>query len=194
MPTDEIGPEIVRQLRGRIKERRVYECPEGEQYAKYKKKHRVQNARKRRGRKDQPELAAEPQLKEIAVRASGQEEIIEPTHSSEENLAKTQPTQPEQDADTNSTISSSTMPQPIDTHAVVQESMLQGSMNKPADCENCLAKGIRIKKLEEENRELRTRCSLLESTNNKLTLKLMHQSKYINALLNQDQGKSPKWR
>jgi len=52
MPTDEIGPEIVRQLRGRIKERRVYECPEGEQYAKYKKRHRIQNARKRSGRSE----------------------------------------------------------------------------------------------------------------------------------------------
>src|SRR5215469_632320 len=40
MPTDEIAAEIVHQLRGRIGERRVYECLEGEQYAKYKKKHR----------------------------------------------------------------------------------------------------------------------------------------------------------
>lgn len=63
MPTDEIAAEIVHQLRGRIGERRVYECLEGDQYAKYKKKHRLQNARKRSGRKDQPELAAEVQLK-----------------------------------------------------------------------------------------------------------------------------------
>ena len=57
MPTDEIAAEIVHQLRGRIGERRVYECLEGDQYTKYKKKHRVQNARKRSGRKDTPELA-----------------------------------------------------------------------------------------------------------------------------------------
>jgi hypothetical protein len=91
MPTDEIAAEIVHQLRGRISERRIYECLEGEQYAKYKKKHRVENARKRQGRKDQAELAAEPQLKEeVAVQASGQETVLKPTRSPEENLVKTQ--------------------------------------------------------------------------------------------------------
>jgi hypothetical protein len=119
VPTDEIAAEIVHQLRGRISERRIYECLEDEQYAKYKKKHRVENARKRQGRKDQAELAAEPQLKEeIAVQASGQETVLKPTHSPQENLVKTQgegsgsgidtgtsPPQPEQGARTGSELS-----------------------------------------------------------------------------------------
>jgi hypothetical protein len=52
MPTDEIAAEIVHQLRGRVSERRIYECLDH----KYKKKYRVENARK--GGKHDGDLAA----------------------------------------------------------------------------------------------------------------------------------------
>jgi hypothetical protein len=75
---------------------------------------------------------------------------------------------------------------PIDTH-VAEDSMSSGSMDKSA-CENCSAGDIRIKKLEDENRELRIRCQWAESNNTKLVLQLTRQGRYINELLGQDQN------
>jgi len=59
-----------------------------------------------------------------------------------------------------------------------------GSMGK-SPCENYSAKAFRIKKLEDENRELHIRCQRAESNNTELVLQLTHQSKYINELMNQ---------
>jgi len=211
MPTDEIAAEIVHQLRGRISERRIYECLEGEQYAKYKKKHRVENARKRQARKDQAELAAEPQLKEeVAVQASGQEAVLKPTRSPEENLSKTQEVgsgddtlidtdtsspQPEQSVNTNASVPTSmtappTSPQSIDEHMTGEDSKFPGPRDKSPVCKNCSIKDNRIKKLEDENRELSVHCSCAESSNSKLLLKLTAQENYINRLLEEEQDLS----
>jgi hypothetical protein len=166
MPTDEIAAEIVHQLRGRVSERRIYECLEGEQYSKYKKKHRVENARKRQGRKDQAELAAEPQLKEeVAVQASGQETVLKPTHSLEENLAKTQgersgsgidtgtsPPQPEEGAKTININPDTTAFKP--SSAIAAQHIC--SVNQQPVCESCSTKDAKIMELEEALKNLKT--------------------------------------
>jgi hypothetical protein len=172
MPTDEIATEIVHQLRGRIGERRVYECLEGDQYAKYKKKHRVQNARKRSGPKDQPELAAEPQLKEqVVVHASGQEAVVagKPEDSSAGNGGgstdtNTSPSPPPQRS---STINASE-PNPI-----IITASTPSLPHTTSVCENC---STRIEELEDRNRELSTR-------NTEVDMQLTNQGKYIDELL-----------
>jgi hypothetical protein len=63
-----------------------------------------------------------------------------------------------------------------------------GSMGK-SPCENYSAKAFRIKKLEDENRELHIRCQRAESNNTELVLQLTRQGKYINEILNQDKDR-----
>jgi hypothetical protein len=65
-------------------------------------------------------------------------------------------------------------------------------MNK-SPCENCSPGDIRIKKLEDENRELHIRCQRAESNNTELVLQLTRQTKCINEILNQnmDQRSQP---
>jgi hypothetical protein len=170
MPTDEIAAEIVQQLRGRIAERRVYECLEGDQYAKYKKKHRVQNAQKR-SRKDQPVLAAEPQLKQqVVVLASGQEAVvaIKPEETSGGNGGGS-------DTYTNTSPSPS-LQRTSTTDASEPSSIIITASTLPhttSVCENCSA---RIKELEDMNRKQSTR-------NAELDLQLTNQGKYIDELL-----------
>ena len=100
----------------------------------------------------------------------------------------------EQSADTNtnayesdSMTASPTLPQSIDTH-VAKDSTSSGSMDK-SPCENCSARDIGIKKLEDENRDMRIRSERAESNNTKLILQLTSQGKYINELLNHGKDK-----
>jgi hypothetical protein len=71
-----------------------------------------------------------------------------------------------------------------DTH-VEEDTTSSGSMGKSSR-ENYSAKAFRIKKLEDENRELHIRCQRAESNNTELVLQLTRQGKYINEILNQD--------
>ena len=74
--------------------------------------------------------------------------------------------------------------QSIDTLSTAEDSISPETMDK-SPSENCSAGDIRIKKFEDENRELRIRCQQAESNNTKLVLQLTRQGKYINELLNQ---------
>ena len=145
----------------------------------------------------------------ISIKPQQQQEVTEV--QPEENLAKAQevgsgngtridtdtsPPQPEQSANTitsepGSTTASHTSPQSFDTHETGEDSMSPRSTDKSSACENCSAKDIRIKKLEDGNRELGIRCHRAESDNTKLVLQLTSQGKYINELLNQGQDKDP---
>jgi hypothetical protein len=78
-----------------------------------------------------------------------------------------------------------TSAQSIDTHKTGEDSMSPGSMNT-AVCENCSNKDIRIKKLEDENRELGVRCSLEESSNSELVLQLTAREIEIEKLLEEE--------
>jgi hypothetical protein len=92
----------------------------------------------------------------------------------------------EQSADTNTTASepgaSPILLESIHTH-VAEDSV--------SSHQSCSDGNIRIKKLEDENRELHIRCQQAESNNTKLVLQLTRQSKYINEILNQDQRSQP---
>ena len=119
----------------------------------------------------------------------------------EDNLAKTQgsgdgtcinndtsPPQPEQNANTNGSEPGSmtappTLPQSIDVHRGGEDSMFPGPSDKSSVCENCSIKDDRIKKLEDENRELSVRCEWAESNNNELVLQLTDKEQHINRLL-----------
>ncbi len=99
----------------------------------------------------------------------------------------------EQSTNTNtntSTPSSTTAPptslQSIDALPTGEDSMSPETRDKSAVCENCPAKDIRIRELEDENRQLRIRYDREESSKTKLVLQLMRQGKYINELLKQD--------
>jgi hypothetical protein len=150
-------------------------------------------------KQEQADLAEKPQLKqEVVLHASGQEAVIKPEESPVKPQevdngdgadTNTLPLQPEQSANTNTNVFESssttvpcTSPQSIDTHATGEDSMSPGPGDKSPLCKNCLARDIKIKKLEEENRELGIRCSQAESSNTKLVLQLTSQSKYINEL------------
>jgi hypothetical protein len=49
IPTDEISSEIIHQLHGRVSQRLIHDCLD----EKYKKKHRVENARKQKKNQEQ---------------------------------------------------------------------------------------------------------------------------------------------
>ena len=135
----------------------------------------------------------------ISVKPQEQQEVTEV--QPEENLTKTQevgsgddtridtdtsPPQPEQGASTNesepgSMTASPTLPQSIDVH-MGEDSIFSGPSDKSPVCANCLIKDNRIKKLEDENRELDVRCSYAESNNSELVLQLTAQENYINKL------------
>jgi hypothetical protein len=109
-------------------------------------------------KQDHEKLAA---LKEkVLVNASGEEAAVKPEESP---LLTASPTLPHVEEDLTSS----------------------GSMGK-SPCENYSAKAFRIKKLEDENRELHIRCQRAESNNTELVLQLTRQGKYINEILNQD--------
>ena len=114
-------------------------------------------------KQDQEELAT---LKEkVLVNASGEETAFKPE---EIPLITASPT----------------LPQSIDTH-VEEDPTSSESMGK-SPCEKYSAEDIRIKKLQDDNTELRIRCQRAESNNTKLVLQLTHQGRYINELMNQD--------
>jgi len=117
---------------------------------------------------DQARLAAEqePLKEEVLVDRSGQG-TVKHTRSPQENLAKTQGSG--------------------NTHVTGKDSIFPVPRDK-SPCENCPAKDIKIKKLEERNQELEIRCHKAESSNNKMVIQLISQGRYINELLNQDQN------
>jgi hypothetical protein len=156
------------------------------------------------------ETKADKQLGEneiISIKPQQQQEVTEV--QPEENLAKTQvgsgdgtridtdtsPPQPEQSVNTNTSESASmrappTSPQSIDMHMTGEDSMYPGPSDKSPVCENCSIKDDRIKKLEDENRELGVRCSWAESSNSELDLQLKAQENYINKLLEEKEDLS----
>jgi hypothetical protein len=117
-------------------------------------------------KQDQEELAA---LKEkVLVNASGEEAAFKPEESP---LITASPT----------------LPQSIDTH--VEEDPTSSDSMSNSSCEKYSPEDIRIKKLQNDNTELRIRCQRAESNNTKLVLQLTHQGRYINELLNQNRDK-----
>lgn len=98
----------------------------------------------------------------------------------------------EQSTNTNTNASEpgSMTAQSIDMHMTGEDSMYPGPSDKSPVCENCSIKGDRIKKLEDENRELGVRCSWAESSNSELDLQLKAQENYINKLLEEKEDLS----
>lgn len=73
IPTDEISSEIIHQLHGRVSQRLIHDCLD----EKYKKKHRVENARKKKNQEQ--DLAAlnkpVPLNSEIVINTSGKQTV-----------------------------------------------------------------------------------------------------------------------
>jgi hypothetical protein len=99
----------------------------------------------------------------------------------------------EQSANTNTNSSepgsmttSRTSPQSIDRHTTGEDSLFTGPRDKSLVCENCPIKDNKIKKLEDENRELSVRCEWVESNNSELALQLTAREKYIEKLLEEE--------
>jgi hypothetical protein len=90
-----------------------------------------------------------------------------------------------QSANTNTNASElgSMTPPPTSPHMTGEDSMFPGPRNKSLVCENCPIKDNRIKKLEDENRELSVRCEWTESNNSELALQLTAREKDIEKLL-----------
>jgi hypothetical protein len=139
----------------------------------------------------------------ISIKPQQQQEVTEV--QPEENLARTpedggdgtridtdtSPPKPEQSANTNasdpgSMTATHTSPQSIDVHMTGEDSVFSGPRDKSPVCENCSIKDDRIKKLEDENREMGVRCSLEESSNSELVLQLTAREIEIEKLLEEE--------
>jgi hypothetical protein len=74
IPTDEISSEIIHQLHGRVSQRLIHDCLD----EKYKKKHRIENARKQKKNQEQDLAAldkAVPLNSEIVINTSGKQTV-----------------------------------------------------------------------------------------------------------------------
>jgi len=74
IPTDEISSEIIHQMHGRVSQRLIHDCLD----EKYKKKHRVENARKQKKNQEQDLAAldkAVPLNSEIVINTSGKQTV-----------------------------------------------------------------------------------------------------------------------
>jgi hypothetical protein len=87
---------------------------------------------------------------------------------------------------TNASEPGSMTPPPTSPHITGEDSMFPGHRNKSLVCENCPIKDNRIKKLEDEKRELSVRCEWAESNYSELALQLTARENYIEKLLEEE--------
>jgi hypothetical protein len=157
IPTDEISLEITHQLHGRVSERLIHDCLD----EKYKKKHRIENARKQKKMQEQ-DLAAlnkpVPLNSEIVVDNSGNQTV--------ESAAETR--QPDRSVETGINAYTSNSEPASEITAAQQEEVVNANRPQPRPgigigigtdqpvCEHCSTKDAKIMELEQALKNLKT--------------------------------------
>jgi hypothetical protein len=153
IPTDEISSEITHHLHGKVSQRLIHDCLD----EKYKKKHRVKNARKQKKKQEQ-DLAAlhmpVPLNSQIVVDNSGNQTV--------EPAAQTR--QPDRSAETGINPYTPKLEPGSITTAAQQEEVVNanrprpgiGSVDQQHVCESCSTKDAKIMELKQALENLKT--------------------------------------
>jgi hypothetical protein len=173
IPTDEISSDIIHQLHGRVSQRLVHDCLD----EKYKKKHRVENARKQKKKQEQDLAALNKPLplnSEIVVDNSGNETVEPETRTRQPDLSAetginvyTSKSEPSSIAAQQEEVVNANRPQPRPGIGI-------GSADQPV-CEHCSTKDATIMELEQALKNLKT---INSGTGNHIEASSAHSMSY----------------